>query len=166
MALSRVEGDLYVAGTLAAQSLIPSSASVSDDSIQAAAGIDATKLEHRHQLTLSLFKHTEDAATIRRALHRVYGATATLVKFGVLATVAAGSASSATVQLKKNGVSILSAAITLDSTVTAFDLKEPAGYTSTALVAGDVLEVEITAVSGSTLPKGVTAFLVISEDAN
>lgn len=164
MAQSVVEGDLLVRGALVAQSLpIPANA-VTDASIQAGAGVQYTKVQQQRSKVLALSDHTVDAAVTRKVIHRVRGATGTLLKFGVGATQAAGASSSATVDLKKNGSTVLTATITLDNTTSGYTLKEAAGFTSAALVTGDVLEVDVTAVSGANKPKGLFAFLETKED--
>ena len=167
MALSTHDGDLYVTGSLVANAMNLPASAVGDTQVQTAANLSASKLEHQHQPTAVLCDNATSAAAKRVVLHRVYGATATLVKFGVLATVAATGDSTITVALKKNGSAILTASITLDSGTAANALKEPGGYTSTALVTGDVLEAEITAVSAGTgtLPKGVACVAVVREKA-
>ena len=167
MALSTHDGDLYVTGSLVANAMNLPASAIGDTQVQTAANLSASKLEHQHQETVVLCDHATAAAAKRVQMHRVYGATATLIKFGVVASAAAVGDSTITVTLKKNGTSILTASITLDSGTAAFVLKEPAGYTSTALVVGDVLEAEITAVSAGTgtLPKGVACVVVVREKA-
>ena len=165
MAFSTLDSDLYVNGSLTARSVVLPESSVTNASVQAAAGINASKLEHQHQPALVLSDHATDVAAVRKVIHRVKGATADIVDFRIGCTVAATSTGTATFQLKKNGSNILSAAITLDSGTAAFGTVAAAGYTSTELVAGDVLEVEVLTATGSTLPKGVFAALTVREDA-
>lgn len=155
----RVEGDLS-AGSMR----IPDGA-VADAQI-AAAGLSAGVLQQQHQFTVPLCDHATSAAAKRLVAHQVYGATGEVVAFGAGSTVLATSTGTATVTLKKNGSAILTAPIVLDTSNTVNVVEEAAGFSSTALVAGDVLEVEITAVSGSAVPKGVFARLVVREDAN
>lgn len=165
MAFSTLDSDLYVNGSLTARSVVLPSSVVTDDAVQAAAGIAASKLEHQHQPTLVMSDHATDAATGRKVIHRVKGATGSIVDFRVGVTVAATSTGTITVQLKVNGSNVLSSAITVDSGTAAFGTVAASGYTSTALVTGDVLEVEILTATGSTLPKGVFAALTVREDA-
>lgn len=163
---SRLEGDYYFAGSVTFASLAAPNSSWGNDNIAAAAGIAASKLQHQNEIAVGLTKHTEDAATLRRVIHIPYGATATVLSFHAGATVAAGAGCSITVQLKKNGSSILTSAITVDDGDAAFALVAAAGFTSTALVAGDVLEAEIASVTGATPPKGVFVRLVLRSDAD
>lgn len=163
---NRIEGNLHVAGSLTAEQLVPSTGSVTDNSVQAGTNVAATKLEHQHQVTVPLTAHAEDATARRVVAHRVRGETGSVVAFGAASTVIATSTGQAVINLRKNGTTILTSTITLDSANVAFTLEDAAGFTSTALAAGDVLEVSIDSVSGSTVPKGVFASLVIREKAD
>lgn len=161
---SRVEGNLHVTGTLTAEGLVPSAGSVTDNSVLAGANVAATKLEHQYIVTEDLCNHATAAAAVRKVIHVVRGATGSVVAFGAGSTVIAVSSGTATITLKKNGSTILSGSIVLDSSNTVNVLEAAPGFTSTALVVGDVLEAEITAVA-STEPKGVFVVLVIREKA-
>jgi hypothetical protein len=67
------------------------------------------------------------------------------------------------VDLQKNGVSILSAPVTLNSSGTNY-VSQAATISSAGLVAGDVLEVVTVATAGGgTLPTGVFAAARITE---
>jgi hypothetical protein len=153
-----VQGALTSTGGLT----IPSG-SVTDDAVKAAAGVQASKLQQRPPRKVNLSDHATAVAASRRQIHYVYGATASILAFGVVASVAAGSASSATVDLKKNGTTILTGTITLDNGTAAFVLKQGV-LASADLVQGDVLEADVTAVAGANVPKGVTAYLWLNED--
>ncbi len=164
MATGVIQGDLRIAGTLAPQGFTAPANSIGDAAIPAGAGVQASKLQHQHQQVAQHSNHATDAAVDRRQIHQVVGATGTITSFGVTASVAATSTGAITVNLYKAGVSILSAPITLDSGTAAFVQKQAAGFTSAAVVAGDCLEAVISAVTGSTLPKGVSTHLNIRED--
>lgn len=163
MALSRHEGDLHITGNLSAKTVQLPAGTVDNADIEAAAGIDASKLEHRHQITAAQPKTT--AADETRVIHVVYGATGTVLAFRAGSIVANIGDSTVTVDLKKNGSSILTAPITLDSGDSAY--AKVAGTIDTpGLVAGDVLEVVIDATVGTgTLATGVFCELVLNEDA-
>lgn len=167
MSLSTIDGDLLVLGTLTASSQSVPASAVGDTQVQAAANVAASKLEHQHEKTAVLCDHATSAAAKRQQLHRVYGATGTILQFGVAASVICTSDATVTVDLKKNGSTILSATISLDSGTAALILKQPSGFTSTALVVGDVLEAEITAVSAGSgaVAKGVSCHLTLREKA-
>jgi hypothetical protein len=156
---------VYVNGALTSKTFTPPAGSVSNSHVAASADIDATKLEHQHVRSYAQEGSTL-AATERRVLHVVRGATGTVVEFLATLRVAAIGDSTVTVNLLKNGTTILTANISLDSGDAAYSISSAAGYTSTSLVQGDVLEVSITATAGTgTLPKGITAELVVREDA-
>lgn len=165
MAVSTINSDVYVAGTLSAKALAVSAGAVADAQVAAAAGIQATKCQQQHQPWYSQEGGT-NAAAERRVVHVVKGATATLVEMVVGAVVAATGNATATIDLKKNGTTILTGTISLTSATAAYATVQPAGYTSTSLVAGDVFEVHVTAVNAGTgtLAKGLFARLVIRED--
>lgn len=164
MATSRIDGDLYVVGGLAAQTMTLPAAAVSNTNVAAAAAIAATKLQHQHQLTLPLTDHATAQTVVRKAIHKVYGTTGTLIAFKVGVTVAATAGNSIVVDLLKNGSSILTSTVTVDSTVAAYAVATASGFTSASVSTGDLLEVSVTTVTG-TAPKGVHAVLIVQEDA-
>ena len=166
MAYSLVDGDLRVSGTFSAGTLIVPNNTVVNASIQASAGIDASKLEHQHQPTIWLSDYATNAAVTRRVVHVVRGATAVIWDFKVGAAIAATVDATATIDLKKNGTSILSSSISLTATTAAFALKG-GSFSSTALVQNDVLEIDVSAVSAGAgaLAKGLFATLEIREAA-
>lgn len=159
--MNRINGDTYVSGTLTAQSLVPSAGSVRDASVASDAAIGGEKLEHDVFVTYSQ-DSTTDATVERRCIHRVMGATATILSFHVWSVTAAVSSGNAVIDLLKNGTTILSVTITLDNVNTAYVSEEPSGFTSTSLVEGDVLEFKLTSAA-STKPKGVSCTLHIRE---
>jgi hypothetical protein len=163
MAASRHEGDHHFVGSVSMGTLVPSAGSVGNTSIAALAGIDAAKLEHRHQRTYA--QPNTAATTETRALHVCYGATGTILAFRAGSIAKAVGDSTVTVDLRKNGSTVLSAVIQLDSGNTNRVVE--AGTVNTAgIVAGDLLEVVITATIGTgTLPTGVYCQVVLDEDA-
>lgn len=164
MADQQINGNLNVAGSITCQSLTPPAGCITAAAIEAAAGIEASKQEHQHE---PVFRqaHGTAAAARREVLHVVNGATADLISFKVGNVVASIGNSTITVDLYKNGSSILSSTITLNSSSTAYSLSSGTFSSSTA-VSGDVFEVVVTVSAGSgTLGQGVFASLVIREDA-
>lgn len=156
----RCDEAAYFGATLQAQTLIPSAGCVLDAHVGAAAGIAASKMHHRHSKSLS---QTGSAATATHPIHVVQGATATLLSFKAGSIAIAAGAATVEIDLKKNGASILTAPITLDSANTARVL-EAGTLSATALVAGDFLEVAITATAGGgTLPTGLLVQLELDE---
>jgi len=164
MAQSRIEGDVYITGSLGSKTFSPPDASITNASVKAAAGISATKLEHRFQRVLA--QANTAAADETRVVHVVYGATGAIVAFSAGSIAKAVGDAITTVDLKVNGSSVLSAVITLDSANTN-RVAEAGTVTTPALVAGDVLEVVIDGTIGTgTLPTGVFAQVTLTEAGN
>ena len=163
MGLSRQDGDLYVNGALGAKSLTPPASCIGDAAIVAGAGIQATKCQQQYDKTYAqTFAVT--AVSERKVAHVVFGATAKLVALKAGLTVANIGAATITIDLLKNGVSVLSAVITLNSSTTTFSLTN-ATITGTTAVQGDVFEFNVVATAGGgTIGKGVFASLIIDED--
>lgn len=164
MPFSTINSDVYVAGTLSAQTTALSAGAVADTQVSATAAIQATKLQQQHQPCYSQ-EGTANAAVERKVMHVVRGATATLVEFAVGAVTAATGNATATIDLKKNGSTVLTGTISLTSATAAYATAQPGGYTSTSLVAGDVLECHVTAVNAGSgaLAKGLFARLTLRE---
>jgi hypothetical protein len=158
----RVEEASYFGDTLQAKTLIPSAECVGNSHVAAGAGLAASKLEHQHRKTY-VQDGTAVAATIPLAV--IQGPTARVIsiKAGTIG-LNAGNAT-ITIDLKKNGVSILTAVITLDSSKTARTLYAGT-LTSTAGVAGNWLEAVIAVAAGTgTLGTGLCVQLDWDEDA-
>lgn len=163
MAQSRHEGDLYVAGALSAASLAVPAGAVGNAAIAPAAAIAATKLQHRNRPVYA--QPNTAAADETRVIYHVRGATATIVAFAAGSIAKAVGDATCTVDLKKNGTTVLSAPITLDSANTN-RVVEAGTLSVTSLVAGDVLEVVIDGTIGTgTLPTGVFCSLTVDESA-
>lgn len=140
--------------------------SFGDAAIADNAGVQTTKLQHRTLATLSQAA-AADASATRQVVAVVNGASGSLV--GVVAGASTAATGDATVQvdLLVNGVSVMSAVMSLSSATAAYALVVGA-IASTDLVAGDVVELEIKNVAAGTgtLPKGVFARVVIDEKAS
>ena len=123
----------------------PSESIVNGD-ISPAAAIAASKCQKSLSLTL---KQASTAADETRIVRVVKGATGTLKHFTVSNVTACAGASTLTVDLQNNGVSVLAAAVTLNAATG--NLGEAVGTISTpAVVDGDVLtEVVTTSQSGT-----------------
>lgn len=163
----RVEGDHFVSGTSAAGTTSLSAGCVTNDKVLKVVGdgIDADKLQHQYQKVYAQESDTF-AADEDRVIHVVHGAVGAIIEFQAGSVVAATGTDVVTVDLHKDGVSVLTAAITLDNTNAAYTPES--GTIDTAAVAvTDVLEVVIDATAGDgTLPKGVYCSLQIREDAD
>lgn len=164
MAQDRVENDLLVTGTLTCRALGVNTATITNAMVHATADVDASKLEHQYQHVVA-DAYATSATSYRKLIHDVRGATGTLLEFRCRASQANVGDSTVTIQLKKNGSNILSASVSFSSADAAFALKTGT-FTSTALVADDYLEVDITATVGTgTLAKGMIISLALREDA-
>lgn len=138
-------------------------AAVDNDAIDPAAGIAASKLQHLHRAN---FSQPNTAATSEtRHVFTCHGATGTVIGFKAGSIVAALLGATVTVDLKKNGASVLSSVITLDNANTARASENGTlNGAQVALVAGDELEVvTVATVGGGTLPTGVFASANIVE---
>lgn len=155
-------GDLTVGGTLAAKYMAIPTNVVQDSSVRSDADIASSKVQQEIRKTHFLSAHATAAAVTRQVIHCAYKA-GTVMAFGAGATVAPTGGDTVTVTLKKNGVAILTSSIVLDSGNTNFII-EDGSISSATLSANDVLEVEITGVSGTT-GKGVFVRFVVTEDS-
>ncbi len=157
-----IDGDYTVRGTLRCEAIaMPQNAIDNSDQIKAGTNISADKLEQRF---FPAWSQPNSAATSE---------TRTLFvarRSGTVNEVIAGSIAKATgdavvtLDVKKNGTTILNAVITLDNANTN-RIVELGSITSSAFVAGDWFEVVITATANTgTLPTGV--FLQMECDQN
>ena len=152
MATSRDEGDVVHMGahTFQGTTTLPNSTITSD-----------MLNEQKY-----VFKHAQPntaATTETRTLAVILGTTGTAVTFKAGSIAKAVGDSTVTVDLKKNGSSILSAVITLDNANTNRVL-EAGTISSTSLAVGDWLETVITATVGTgTLPTGVFVQLELKQ---
>jgi hypothetical protein len=161
--MSRVQGSLSVTGRLTASQFDLPADSVNNAHVVATAAIAATKLQHRNPHRYSQPNTAATAET--RVLHRCYGLTGTVVAVHAGSIVAAIGAATVTVDIKKNGTTILSAVITLDNANSAY-VGEAGTLSVTSLAQGDVLTAVLTATAGGgTLPTGVYVEVIVDEDA-
>jgi hypothetical protein len=148
--LSTLNSDLRVLGHLTANTMSIPAASVSNSSVKADAALDASKLVHEHRGRIAQ-GIAANAAAQSEVVH-VARAAGTLEQFvvGLVTppdTASGSSGRTATFDLKKNGTTVLSATVVLDSTNVAY-VVEAATISVSAYVAGDVFTVIIT-VGGS-----------------
>lgn len=146
MAQSTINSDLYVRGRLTPTQLDIPSGTVDNAAVSASAAIATTKLNHRHQASYAQPNTT--ATTETRTLH-VCRAAGTIMEFVAGSIAACAGAATITLDLKKNGTSVLTTILTLDNANTA-RVHEAAVLNSslTTVAAGDWLEVVITATAG------------------
>lgn len=164
MALSTIEGDLRVRGTLQADYFTPPAASVGDDQVSSASPISADKLKHQYLPTYSQPNTT--ATTETRVIH-VARSAGTIEGFRAGSIAACSGAATITFDLRKNGATVLSSVITLDNANTARVIEAGTLSGSPTVVAGDVLEVVITATAGGgTLGTGAFCQAIVREGAS
>ena len=168
---ARLDEDLYVNGNLSAKTMTVPASSVADLQVAAAANIVTSKVQHKHR---HVYGQSGTATTVTIPVHVVRAttplaggasATATVIDFRAGSIVACIGTATITVDLQKNGSSILTAVITLNSSSTA-RTPQAATISSGALVAGDWLDAVITAtVSTGTLGTGLLVQLEVDESA-
>jgi len=171
MAQDRFNNDVHVAGALSCQTLAIPENTVDNEDVAAAAGIDASKLDHQYVLHYSQDSTTK-SATAKYTVHCVRGATGTIEEFEAGSCTICGLDGTITIDLLKNDstTSLLTSIITLDSANTAYvpESGTIASTTAAALTHTDVLSVVITSADGTggTAGSGVFTSLVVREDAD
>ena len=163
--MSRISGNLTVEGRLVPKELTIPDDTIRDDAVAADAGIGAEKMEQEHKPVYAQESATTAVAETR-TVAVIRGATGTIEDFRAGSLVPCTGDATITVDLLKNGTSVLNAAIVLDSSNSA---RVPEAATvapgSASLVAGDVLEVAVTVSAGTgTLGQGVFAAATYRED--
>lgn len=162
--MHRVDENSQFRGQLVCWNLLPNAGCIRNVHVAGDAALAAPKLQHAHRATYAQESATA-AADETRVVHIVHGA------HGLLKALKAGCVdpctgdAAITVDLLKNGASILDAAISLTSAQAAYALV--AGTIDTeAVVAGDVLEIAVDGTIGTgALGKGVFAYVDEFEDA-
>lgn len=157
-----MNNNLHVNGTITCAGLVAPASTITNSMIQAAAGIDATKVIHQHQK--GLFQVHGSAATSERKVVHVARAAGTLTEFVAGVVVACIGAATVTVDLRKNGTTVLTGTILIDSTDAAYAINVGT-LASTSYVAGDVYEVVTVATAGGgTLGQGLFAQATLREN--
>ena len=162
MSLLRVPSDLHVEGQITGESMVVPANAVTDSSVSSVAAIQATKVVH--QQLRSYAQPNTTATTETKTIHVARGSGNVTEFYAGSIAINAGAAT-ITVDLKKNGVSILSSVITLNSSNTA-RVAVAGTISSASYVAGDWFEVVATATAGGgTLGTGVFAQMTAQEAA-
>lgn len=158
------DGDVFFRGNLRMNSIVLPDAAITDEAqIQAGVMIDAAKL--RRRLVISERGISATSATTKTVTtHIVYGATATAISVKARLTTKCTSGATVTVDVKKNGTTILSAPISFADTDSDGDIKD--GTISVDdFVADDVITFVFTATAGGgSVGTGMTCQLIIDED--
>lgn len=162
---NQLDDDLQVYGAITCQTLNIPPGTVVDVDVAPLADIDPTKLRHQY-LSHYAQVSSANAAVERKVIHVAQGA-GTLVRADIGAVTAAIGAATATIDLLKNGTSILTTPLSLTSSTAAFVLASMSlAVSPTPLSIGDVLEINVTAATagGGTLAKGLFGRVVTHED--
>jgi len=158
---SIIQGDYRYLGELQCQTLTIPAGTIVNADVNANADIAVTKVRHLHSIT---YGATGSAASVTIPIHCSYAAgTIKAIKAGSI--VACVGDSTVTVNVLKNGVSVLTGVITLDNANTA-RIAEDGTLDSgkVTLAADDLLEIVIVATVGTgTLATGPFVDVVVEE---
>lgn len=162
MASSRIDGDLAVTGSLSAASMTIPTGSVTNASVASGAAIAVEKVESL--VIAGLVKGYASAYATAHEVVFVAPAAATIRAFrcGFVGKCTTGTAG---FDLNINNVSALSAHITFTTADTNGEVKTAPGDASlstSTLVAGDIVSIQITSDSGS--PDGTGPFAQVELD--
>jgi len=161
---TRHEGDHYFNGNVRPKTFTPPDGCIDDAAVATGADLDPYKLRHQHRQIYAQ-PGADAAAAESKVVHVVWGAVGSVIAFEAGSVAVCTGNATITVDLTKNGVSILTAAIVLDST-NDVRVVEAATIDTAGLVDGDVLEVVVTVDAGTGAPgNGVFAAVTVHEDA-
>lgn len=165
---SVIGGDLIVIGKTTPQGgiTVPASA-VGDAEVDATRPITAPKIQQQIHRVYEQGRGASVASKTGEPVHVARGAgTIVNVSAGVaVAGVTWAGGGQLTVDLKKNGTSVLSALITIDGSTAAFAILTATIATATYAV-DDVFEVVVTVTAGTgTIPQGLFVRVVFQEAA-
>lgn len=160
---NKVDGDLYVSGNLRVDSLTLPYNCVGDQQISASAGLIAYNKTQKQRACKYSQKYGTAVASERNGIHIGLGSGTITGFFAALAVPCAGAAT-VTVDLLKNGTTVLSGVITFNSGVAAF-ASAIGTISSASYASGDVYEVSVTATAGGgTIGQGLTVMLYTTEN--
>lgn len=158
------DGDVVVRGRVIPKEITLPDNCVDDDAIAAGSNVSADKVQAR---VYSRWSQPNSAATAETRTLFVAERAGTVTAFIAGSIAAAIGDSTVTLDLKKNGTSILSSTVVLNNSNTARVTED--GSLNLSLddfVAGDWFEVVITISAGTgTLPTGVFCQLELKQDA-
>ncbi|VTR95239.1 Marine sediment metagenome DNA, contig: S03H2_L04701 OS=marine sediment metagenome GN=S03H2_18785 PE=4 SV=1 [Gemmata massiliana] len=139
--------------------------SFGDTQIGSSNPIGATKLAHQYVPTYSQPNGTA-AVTERKVIHVAQSAGNVISAEAGIVTVAAGAAT-VTVDVRKNGTTVLTSTISISVAQAAFaKVSGAVNATPATYVTGDVFEVVVTATAGGgTLPQGLFVDVKFREGA-
>lgn len=171
MPQTRIESDVLVVGTISATvDNLPSAGSITNTHVSAAAAIAATKVQQQRNVTVELFGPAVAVAALTKWVAVIRGTTGTLVAIkAATAVIASGADRTIAVDLQKSTGA--GAFATVLSGTANFTNASPVRtlvsgtFSSTTLVAGDILEVIVTVAGGAgNQATGLTVQLIYTED--
>lgn len=142
--------------------LTPGTDSIRDAHLKANADIKVEKMRHAYTLGTRFGFAIAATPTSRHEIVHTVNAAGEVRGFHALLN-ATGSSTSIAFDLKKNGVSILSSVVTVTNSQAAREVVDGV-LSSVAVVAGDVLSIEMT-VSTSTGAQGPWAWVTLHENS-
>ena len=154
--------DTYVRGNLKMDSIQVPSSSFGDDAFDIASPLGVLKQAHQY-----LVKHNRPVpVTEALTVHQAY-APGVLVQVQATVTTQGSGAATVTVVVRKNGVSVMSATMTVGSGLAAFGvLVGTLNSALTGYTANDVFDLVLTAAAPSgALPAGLLVTLLFREAA-
>lgn len=159
-----IAGNLTVQGRLTPAQIGLPATCVGNNQINPSDPPQAVNLQHQHQKTYGQPTGAVVASATRQPLHLAYGA-GTVVAVRAKLAVACVGAATVTVDVVKNGTTILSGAISFGSGDAANAVKSGT-ITVPAYVAGDDLSATVVATAGGgTVGQGLTVDVVAREAA-
>lgn len=163
MSTSVIDGNLRVQGTLSPSVISLPANSVNNASIVASAGVSASKVQQQRNIQYGQVIGSA-AAAANIPVFRCNGVTGEIKSVKAsLVTIPSGD-KTVTVDVKKNGTTVLSSTIQLDSGNTTL-VAEAGTLSVTSLAAGDILTVVVTTGgSTGTNPDGLLVNVVVEED--
>ena len=161
---TQVPGDLIVGGNLSAQGMTIPGGAVADANIAANAKIAASKLQNARTISVQLNGPTTTVTTQTQWITSIKGANGNLIDVNAFIAVAAVGAATVTIDLQKSTgggafATVLSSTIAINN-ATVVRTATAGTITSATVVAGDILELIVTATAGGgTLPQGLLVTL-------
>lgn len=154
-----LKGDLIISG--GGQLTLPAS-SVGDNNVSAGSPLAVDKTTHQINKTYTQ-KHGTAVASDPGSVIHIAGSAGVVQSVKVSVRTIPIGAATVTVDVKKNGTTILTGVVTIDNANVAYTA-ETGAITTTAYVNGDFFEVVLVATAGGgTLPQGIGVEVVFRE---
>jgi hypothetical protein len=156
-----LDGDTHVNGHLSAKTAALPAGTVTNAMVNGSAAIACTKMQKPR---LFYYSQNGTATSVTVPIYECRGATATIQNLRCGSIVANIGAATVTVDLKKNGTTVLTGVVTLDNANTA-RVAEAGTLSVTSMVQGDWLEiVTVATAGGGTLATGLLVQAEVFED--